>query len=118
MIRRYITYYNPFLFFYFQLSAHLNPDCPYTVCRDINGDPLPNTTVIHVEADGPSNTIHYIWDLRANQTPSVLVAMTELNTNLTIEWENFTNGLANTVSFSNKPVHTMTFSFPKVSYMG
>lgn len=106
-----------FILFHFQLSAHLNPGCPYTVCKNIDGDELKNTTVIHVEADGPSNTLHYIWDLRAHHTPSVLVALTELNTNVTIDWEQFLNDTPNTVSFTNNPIYTMTFLFTKVSYM-
>lgn len=97
----------------------MNPGCPIYICRDINGDDFKNTTVIHVKADGPSNSLHYIWDLRANHTPSVLVALTELNTSLIIEWESFLNSVdtPNTVAFSNEPVYTMTFLFTKVSYI-
>lgn len=93
------------------MSAQLNPGCPN--CKDENGDEINTTTVIHIQADGESDTLHYIWDLR--HTPSVLVALTALNTNVTIEWENFNNDTPNSVSFSNKPIYTTTFLFTKVS---
>lgn len=87
----------------------MNPGCPSDNC---NNDEL--ITLIHVRADGDNDTLHYIWDF--NRQPSILVALTELNTNVTIKWDQFSND-ANLLTFSNKPKYTMSFILTKVSGM-
>lgn len=70
------------------------------------------TTLIHVQADGENDTLHYIWDL--TRQPTILVALCEKNTNVTIDWDKTFND-AGTINFTSKPKYTMTFVLTKVS---
>lgn len=70
------------------------------------------TTLIHVQADGDNDTLHYIWDL--TRQPTILVALCEKNTNVTIEWKKTLKD-AGTIKFSTKPKYTMSFVLTKVS---
>ncbi|XP_031636232.1 glycosylated lysosomal membrane protein B-like [Contarinia nasturtii] len=91
------------------LSAELNPNCPESICETKNENNA--TTLIHVRADGENDTLHYIWDL--SRQPSVLVALCERDTNVTINWnETFMD--VKTVQFTIKPKYTMSFVLTKV----
>lgn len=70
------------------------------------------TTLIHVQADGDNDTLHYIWDL--TRQPTILVALCEKNTNVTIEWTKTLRD-ADSVKFSTKPKYSMAFVLTKVS---
>lgn len=69
-------------------------------------------TVVHVRAIGDNDTLHYIWDL--NRQPSVLVALTELDVNVTIDWDSLSKDVSR-LTFSTKPKYTMSFILTKVS---
>lgn len=75
-----------------QISSEFNPGCPVDIC---NG----NISVVYSKANGPSDTLHYLWDL--SKKPSLLLALTPLSTNLSIDWERYGNSCA--LSFSEKP---------------
>lgn len=86
----------------------MNPGCPLDICNEDDD----TKTLIHVKADGDNDTLHYIWDF--NRQPTVLVALTERNSNLTIKWNQISKD-AGTVTFSSKPKYTMSFVLTKVS---
>lgn len=65
-----------------------------------------------MKAEGEKDTLHYIWDL--NRQPSVLVALCERDTNVTINWNKAFMD-ADTVNFTTKPKYTMSFVLTKVS---
>lgn len=90
-------------FIYFQLETSLNPNW------DINDD---SRTVFYVKANGQNDTLHYIWNF--NRQPSVLVALTQLNTNVTFKWNEQTKDTEQ-LTFSDKPKYTMSFVLTKVS---
>lgn len=77
-----------------------------------NEDVNNKTTLIHVQADGENDTLHYIWDL--TRQPTILVALCEKNTNVTIDWDKTLKD-AGTVNFTSKPKYTMSFVLTKVS---
>ncbi|KAG4065124.1 hypothetical protein HA402_007521 [Bradysia odoriphaga] len=86
------------------LTAQLNPDCPPEICY--NNDPN-IITVVHISSDGQHDTLHYVWDFTGK--PSVLIALTSPNTNLTINWRNFMdNKQESSIEFSTKPIYTST----------
>jgi hypothetical protein len=49
-----------------------------------------DTTVIHVQSEGPKDTIHYILSLL--EKPSFLVAVTEPSANISIDWDKLIAG--------------------------
>lgn len=91
------------------MSAVLNPNCPTTVCPPNEDDKI---TLIHIKADGDNDTLHYIWDL--TRQPTVLVALCERGTNVTIQWDKLLKD-AGAVNFTTKPKYTMSFVLTKVS---
>lgn len=72
-----------------------------------------NITLLHVQATGENDTLHYIWDL--NRQPSVLVALCDRNTNVTFNWP-ATLQDAVKIEFSPSPKYTMSFVLTKVSF--
>lgn len=98
-------------FFLNQLSAELNPNCPPSICE--NKEVNEEITLIHVQAVGDNDTLHYIWDL--TRQPSILVALCDRNTTANVHWNKSLNGLINAVEFSSKPKYTMSFVLTKVS---
>lgn len=101
---------------FYQLTAQLNPNCPSSICDNDNKNENDSneTTLIHVKAEGENDTLHYIWDL--SRQPSVLVALCDRNTNITIKW-NKTLKNADAIEFTTKPMYTMSFVLTKVSNM-
>lgn len=87
----------------FQLETSLNPNW------DIHDDAR---TLFYVKANGDNDTLHYIWNL--NRQPSVLVALTQLNANVTFKWNQQTKDTEQ-LTFSEKPKYTMSFVLTKVS---
>lgn len=76
---------------------------------DINDD---SRTLFYVKANGPNDTLHYIWNF--NRQPSVLVALTQLNANVTFKWNKKTKDTEQ-LTFSEEPKYTMSFVLTKVS---
>lgn len=87
----------------FQLETSLNPNW------DINDD---SRTLFYVKANGQHDTLHYIWNF--NRQPSVLVALTQLNANVSFKWNHQTKDTEQ-LTFSEKPKYTMSFVLTKVS---
>lgn len=77
--------------------------------EDVNN----KTTLIHIQATGENDTLHYIWDL--TRQPTVLVARCAKDTNITIHW-NKTLKDVDSVVFTPKPKYTMAFVLTKVSF--
>lgn len=79
-----------------KLSVELNPDCEKQI-----GDQCKDLTFVVVKAEAKDSILNYIWDFTG--TPSLLLAKTNKNSSLIIDWVNFMLGKANTVSFSSEP---------------
>lgn len=94
-----------------QLDAQLNPGCPIEFCEN-NNDPN-IITVVHISSNGQHDTLHYVWDFTGK--PSVLIALTSPNTNLTINWQNFMDDKPDSIEFSTKPIYTSTVVMNRVS---
>lgn len=71
------------------------------------------TTLIHVQADGENDTLHYIWDLR--RQPTILVALCAKDTNVSIEWNKVAMDVS-VVNFTPNPIYTLSFVLTKVSF--
>lgn len=83
----------------------MNPDCG-ALCKDTN------LTTVHLRADGPNDTLHYLWDFRGN--PSVLLALTSPAASLNISWEDFLARRNNSITFSEEPVYTFGVVINKI----
>ncbi|XP_058453453.1 glycosylated lysosomal membrane protein-like [Malaya genurostris] len=77
-----------------KLIAELNPGCPEKICTANNS----GVTLIHIRAESATDTIHYVWDF--TQKPTILVALTEKNASLNIDWEAFRSRKPESVKFS------------------
>ncbi|XP_029662447.1 glycosylated lysosomal membrane protein B-like [Formica exsecta] len=87
------------------LRLKLNPDCD-DICRERNG------TTLHLSADGPNDTLHYLWDFIG--TPSVLLALTPPSTSLNISWEDYLARRENSLHFSEAPTYSFGVIINKI----
>jgi hypothetical protein len=72
-----------------------------------------DTTVIHVRAEGPTDTIHYVLGLL--EKPSFLVAVTPPWANISIDWDKLMEGtLDKCIHFHPKPTFTFGFTVNRV----
>ena len=80
------------------LSVQLNPGCSTqldpTQCEE-------SITFVHIQAESSDNTLHYFWDFTG--FPSLMIAKTEKNSSLIIDWNNFIVGRPRTVVLSSDP---------------
>ena len=79
---------------YFQLVANINPGCPPDRCNDSVVE------VIHVRADGPNDTLHYVWCF--HNKPTILLALTSHAANLSVSWEDFPENKSS-INFTSEP---------------
>uniref|UniRef100_U5EN62 Putative lysosomal protein ncu-g1 n=1 Tax=Corethrella appendiculata TaxID=1370023 RepID=U5EN62_9DIPT len=83
------------------ISVALNPNCPDYICSNN----LNNTiTLVYIRANSATDSIHYLWDFTGK--PSILVAVTNLNSTLSVDWDSFLNGNPNSIAFSENPIYS------------
>lgn len=70
-------------------------------------------TLIHISADGSNDTLHYIWDFTGK--PSILMALTPINTTVAINWNAYMSNELNSIKFSSKPKYSASFVLNRVS---
>lgn len=87
------------------LRSWLNYDCD-TKCKD------KNLTTVYLRADGPNDTLHYLWDFDGN--PSVFLALTLPSASLNISWEDFFIKRKNSIKFTEEPIYTFGVIFNKI----
>ncbi|XP_076621100.1 glycosylated lysosomal membrane protein isoform X2 [Colletes latitarsis] len=87
------------------LRSWLNPDCG-TLCKKRN------LTTLYLRADGPNDTLHYLWDFGGN--PSILLALTPPSASINITWEDFIEKKKNSILFSEKPIYTFGIVINKI----
>lgn len=95
----------------FQLNLTLNPGCPDEICR---GENKGRVTVVHITADSKTDRLHNVWSFA--RKPSVLIARSSLNSNLTIDWDRFasSNNL-NSVVIDPEPTESFVLVVNRVS---
>ncbi|KAG8222481.1 hypothetical protein J437_LFUL000843 [Ladona fulva] len=87
-----------------KLTAVKNPGCE---------EKCNNFTFLHVRADGPNDSLHYLWDFTSK--PTVLIAQTSNNASLTISWYDFLWNINSiSVKFSEEPKYTFGVIFDKI----
>ncbi|XP_076682498.1 glycosylated lysosomal membrane protein isoform X2 [Andrena cerasifolii] len=86
------------------LRSWVNPECG-DLCKD-------NLTTVHLRADGPNDTLHYLWDFRGN--PSLLLALTSPSASLKIIWADFLERRNNSITFSEAPAYTFGVALNKI----
>lgn len=90
-----------------KLTVELNPGCV-----DKIGSECDDMTFVHVKADSAKDTIHYLWDFTG--TPSIMLAKTDKNASLGIDWVGFMAGTANAVNFSSTPEYIFTAAISRI----
>lgn len=86
--------YSIFLYHLFQLVGKINPGCPSDRCNDSVVE------VIHVRADGPNDTLHYVWCFY--NKPTLLTALTSHAANLSVSWKDFPDS-KRSITFTTEP---------------
>ncbi|XP_071645589.1 glycosylated lysosomal membrane protein [Temnothorax longispinosus] len=87
------------------LRSWVNPGCDEQ-CRERN------VTTLYLRADGPNDTLHYLWDFVG--TPSVLLALTPPSAWLNITWDDYLARRGNSLSFSEKPAYSFGIIINKI----
>lgn len=68
---------------------------------------------MYVRAEGPFDTLHYVWDF--TQKPSILVAATSVKSALSIYWDQFKGENNKSITFTEDPVYSFGIVLDKVS---
>ncbi|XP_026669452.1 glycosylated lysosomal membrane protein A-like [Ceratina calcarata] len=87
------------------LRSWMNPDCGVR-CQE------KNITTVYLRADGPNDTLHYLWDFDGN--PSVLLALTSTSAYLNISWDDYLAKKRNSVTFTEEPAYTFGVVLNKI----
>lgn len=87
-----------------KLTASYNPGCEPRICDSVK--------VMHVSAEGPNDTLHYLWDF--THKPSILVAVTPVTSHLKIDWSNFTDESAKKITFGNETLYSFGIVLDKL----
>ncbi|KAL6255840.1 hypothetical protein P5V15_013082 [Pogonomyrmex californicus] len=87
------------------LRSFLNPDCEES-CRERN------VTTLYLRADGPNDTLHYLWDFTG--TPSILLALTPPSVWLNISWDDYLARKPNSLHFTEKPTYSFGLIINKI----
>ncbi|XP_012540573.1 glycosylated lysosomal membrane protein A [Monomorium pharaonis] len=87
------------------LRSWVNPGCDEP-CRERN------VTTLYLRADGPNDTLHYLWDFIG--TPSVLLAVTAPSAWLNITWDDYLARRPNSLTFSEKPAYSFGVIINKI----
>jgi hypothetical protein len=66
-----------------------------------------------VKAEGPNDTLHYVWDF--TQKPSILMAATSAASKLSISWDQFEAESNKSITFSEDPVYSFGIVLDKVN---
>lgn len=83
----------------------INPGCGAECKNDSN-------ILVYVRADGSNDTLHHIWDF--TNKPTIILALSPLNTDLVINWTSFKNYEEGALLFSSPPFYTFSFLVDKV----
>ncbi|XP_063228666.1 glycosylated lysosomal membrane protein B-like [Bacillus rossius redtenbacheri] len=86
-----------------KLTTVVNPGCD-SACDEV--------ILVHVRADGPNDTIHYLWGFLGK--PTIWFAMTRPTTNLTIDWDTLLWKNERAVHFSEPPIYSFGAMFNKL----
>lgn len=71
-------------------------------------------TTLYLRADGPNDTLHYLWDFTVGR-PSVLLALTSTSAWINITWPDYLSRRANSIHISEPPVYTFGVIVNKVN---
>ncbi|XP_033121781.1 glycosylated lysosomal membrane protein A-like [Anneissia japonica] len=95
-----------------KLTITYNEGCDIPECNNENDTNAFN--LAHVTAVGDSDTLHYIWSTIGG--PTILLAVTDQNVNLKINWTRFLQDedVSNSISFTVKPTYTMALVMSKL----
>ena len=63
------------------LKSELNPDCK-------SENECQNSTLLHIESIGLSNTYHYLWCFITNFVPTIFVFDSDIDAKLVVNWNN------------------------------
>lgn len=91
----------------FQIHWTINPGCVDSSRWDCN-----QTLLLHVTAQGPNNTINFLWSFYSK--PSFLLAVTEPDADLKVKWETLENSTEPSVLFSSTPEYSFGLVLNKV----
>ncbi|XP_071449818.1 glycosylated lysosomal membrane protein B-like [Hetaerina americana] len=87
-----------------KLTTSTNPGCDHDCNR---------TMLLYVRADGPNDTLHYLWDFTGK--PSVLLALTSPSANLSISWSDFLWNIKDTsLNFTESPMYSFGMVIDKI----
>uniref|UniRef100_A0A0A9Y2B9 Lysosomal protein NCU-G1-B n=1 Tax=Lygus hesperus TaxID=30085 RepID=A0A0A9Y2B9_LYGHE len=88
-----------------KLTLEVNPGCG-DKCKDRSG------ALIHVAAIGPNDTLHHVWDFFGK--PTVFLALTPPNTNLTIDWDAYLSHQGKSWDFTNSTDYVFALVINKI----
>ncbi|KAK6639182.1 hypothetical protein RUM43_007452 [Polyplax serrata] len=83
------------------LSYYSNPGCESY-----------NISLSYLKAEGPNDTLHYLWDFTLR--PTLFLALTDINTNLYINCEDFVEGVGKSFNFSKVPKYSFSLTVNKL----
>ncbi|RZF37484.1 hypothetical protein LSTR_LSTR005359 [Laodelphax striatellus] len=86
-----------------KLSTYVNPGCSLPPGSTRTCDDL---LLVHIRSEGASDTLHHIWDF--SRHPSLMLALTEKNSSLRVDWPAYVGAGAHSVSFTSRPLYVIS----------
>lgn len=88
--------------FSLQLSYTNNPGCESY-----------NFSITYLKAEGPNDTLHYLWDF--SRSPTLFLVLTGKNVKLNVNCEDFATGVEHSFNFTQIPKYEFSLIFHKVT---
>jgi len=97
--------------FSFQFSVEINPGCEAYLGPECSTNSTLN--LVHIRSDGPHDTLHFLWSFLG--APSLLLARTPLQSNLSVDWLSIFEDAGGAISFEPVPYYLFGWSLVKVN---
>ncbi|CAL8073062.1 unnamed protein product [Orchesella dallaii] len=93
-----------------KFSIKINPECETILGSDCSTNSTLN--LVHIRSDGPHDTLHFLWSFLGS--PSLLLARTPLQSNLSVDWISIFEDAGGAISFEPAPYYVFGWSLVKV----
>ncbi|CAG2117112.1 unnamed protein product, partial [Medioppia subpectinata] len=75
-----------------------------------------SVNLVHIVSDDKSDSIHYIWSSITGFPPTLVIAKTDPNVNLTVDWKALVNKKSHekAINFTKEPLNSMALQFTRL----
>jgi len=96
------------------ITYELNPNCGKQCDEAVNA-----INLVHISSDGTNDTIHFLWSSMTGVPPTLIIAKTQLKTNLSIDWTKIIDNpkdVSNAIKFSPEPINSIGLQISRLFF--